>query len=346
MFTFASLAATRKTAGALAAAAAALVLAAPGCSSETKVVPATCDDAKCAPGNKCLPLDGEVKCRKVCTSNTDPTASCPFGYTCVPQDGVEAFCVKDRAELTQGPGQWGNPCNAAGGLDANPDCDSAQGFYCYGTSPNDGASYCTRYDCETDRDCGAGFYCGDANIAPNVTTTKRTVGQTQRVCLKRSYCAPCKADLDCPAQNGIPQRCVPDDDGNGFCSPECTNSQNCNFEAQCVSGLTDLTVWYPRAGGCVGDGSLCSPCRSDADCPQGACVQGTYTTEKSCTVKSGITCKDGSQNGTDFDCPTVASPKVPIRCLGMVFDTVPRDHCHGLYPLGQSADVGCWTPRR
>src|SRR5438105_15855007 len=68
-----------------------------------------CDDAKCLPGNKCLPLGDEVKCRKTCSSNTDPATACPFAYTCVKQD-PEPFCVKDTTNLSNtssAKGQFG-----------------------------------------------------------------------------------------------------------------------------------------------------------------------------------------------------------------------------------------------
>src|SRR5262245_16440177 len=76
---------------------------------------AGCDDAKCATGNKCLPLNGEIKCRKTCSSNADPASSCPFNYTCVDpqQDGVPPFCVQDTSvapsggPLKKADGQWG-----------------------------------------------------------------------------------------------------------------------------------------------------------------------------------------------------------------------------------------------
>ena len=52
-----------------------------------------CDDGACKPGNKCLPLNGEIKCRKTCASNDNPDTSCPAGYTCVQQDdtSIPAF---------------------------------------------------------------------------------------------------------------------------------------------------------------------------------------------------------------------------------------------------------------
>ena len=316
-----------------------------------------CKDADCLAGNRCIAAQGETKCRKPCSSNTDPTKNCPFNYTCVSQE-PEAFCVKDAVEVKKGKGQWGELCNPTGGITTNPDCDTAQEFYCYATGKSDGAAYCTRYLCASDRDCAAGFYCGDANVTPSAESDAIDPGNTQKVCLKRSYCAPCAVDLDCPTYQGKPQRCVPGDDGKSFCSPPCDTKANCQKDARCAELGDGAKVCFPLAGKCVGDGTLCSPCRSDADCKDGACVKGQYTEERSCAVKSAKPCtltKDQPQKPTDYECPAPAggpqTPKpVAIRCLGgspkqgWPFNEVPKDYCHGLYGFGESADVGCWTP--
>ena len=260
---------------------------------------------------------------------------------------AQAFCVRNLRDVKVGPNQWGAACKATEGLEANPSCDSAQGFYCYGTGPGDGASYCTRYDCHSDRECAPTFYCGTINVAPNVTTTKPTVGMTTTACIRREYCSPCSADIDCPLLDNRKQHCVLDQNSLGLCAPECTASENCNFDAKCIDAGIGIKTCYPRAGGCVGDGSLCSPCRSDADCGEdGACVRGQYTTERSCAKKSEIPCKTGSVSGTDFKCPASANPKAAVRCLGSSFENVPLNYCHGLWRFGESADVGCWTPAR
>lgn len=266
------------------------------------------------------------------------------GKWCCP----ESVCLKQNGDIKKSDkGQFGARCNAAKGR-TNPECDDAQGFYCFGLSPSDGDAYCTRYDCESDLDCGPSHYCGNANVGPNADSVKRTVRQVQKVCLRRDYCAPCTSDFDCvPTIGGVKTHCVPDDNLQGFCAPECVENKNCAYDAKCVDGGLGLKTCYPRAGKCVGDGSICQPCRSDADCgDDGACVQGQYTTERSCAKKSKIQCKDGATQGTDFDCPKPTQPKAAIRCLGSVFDQVPVNYCHGLYPFGESADVGCWTPER
>ena len=222
---------------------------------------------------------------------------------------AQPYCKRITREIKAGPKQWGAGCNATAGLENNVDCDSAQGFFCYGTSPADGAAYCTRYDCHADSECAASFYCATINVAPNVTTTKPTIHKTTTVCLRRDYCAPCTADLDCPPLNGRTQHCVPDDNSVGFCAPECSTSQNCPHDAKCVDGGIGIKTCYPRAGTCVGDGSLCSPCRNDADCgDDGACVKGQYTTERSCAKKSGTRARRASA-GHGLPVPGLAAPE-------------------------------------
>lgn len=325
----------------------------PACSSSE----AECDSSQCLTGNKCLPLDGKTECRKTCSSNVDPATACPFGYTCVDtrQTGIESFCVKDTPTITRGPGQWGALCPATGGLDANPACDSAQGFKCLGVSTTDGAAYCTRYDCATDRDCAAGFTCQDINEFPDVTTDGRLPGATRRACIRRDFCAACTADLDCPPFNGVQQLCVRDYTDKGFCSPVCTDNKNCGRSSTCSDPTgRGQTTCYPLASTCVGDGSICEPCRSDKDCGEdGACVKGQYTDERSCAKKSTVPCKyDGKTApvpGTDYACPAAAAPaNTNIKCLGgdLVFDEVPQDYCHGLYQFGESIDIGCWSRRK
>jgi hypothetical protein len=346
---------TAALAGVFAAAAVALLSAA-GCSSDNNNnnnSPVACDSAKCAEGNKCLPLGAETKCRKVCSSNSDPAKACPFGYTCVDQQtGVEPFCVQDTAKRADGQplakkpnGQWGAACNAAGGLDANPDCDSEQQFYCFGLSNSDGNAYCTRYGCEKDSDCGAGFTCQDVNVAPNVTTTKRTVGETQKICVRRTYCSACKVDLDCPDKNGKKQHCAAaETDGAGYCTPECDASQNCNDEAFCADPGIGVKVCIPRARTCVGDGSLCSPCRNDKDCKEGGiCEKGKYTTEYSCMKKAPSSCQAGKAKGGCVG--SLTTPKVNVGCYGGA-NSAPEDYCHGIFDVGGFPDVGCWSRPR
>jgi hypothetical protein len=261
-------------------------------------------------------------------------------------NGLPPFCVEIKAGRpdgrpiiynTNGTKQWGAACLASKGIE-NDDCDTAQGFACYGTSPTDAKSYCTRYDCTKDTECGPGFWCAKINVTPNVGTARRaTIGDVQTVCLRRDYCATCTADLDCPDLEGAHHHCIPDDSGVSFCTPECTGAANCHNEANCADVGIGPKICYPRAGVCLGDGSLCSPCRVDTDCgDDGACVKGDYTTEKACAKK--VTACTA--------CPkTIKTPARTIGCSKDASATIPANYCVGLYSkAGTLSDIGCWTP--
>jgi hypothetical protein len=320
------------------------------CSSDNNDNPAgpVCDSSKCAAGNTCIEFNGETKCRRTCSSNTDPATSCPFGYTCSdPETGVGAFCMQstavrdDGSPLVKKPsGQWGSKCQANLGIE-NPGCDTEQGFYCLASSPTDGDAYCTRYGCAQDLDCGPGFWCGKVNDTPNAVTAKKKFGNAPLdVCLKRTYCSTCKVDLDCPTIQGTAQHCVEDGSGARVCVPECDSDQACSNEAKCVP-FGDTKVCYPRADVCVGDGSLCSPCRVDTDCGEdGICIKGQYTTEKSCAKKTAAC----------TSCPkTLDSTGGAVGCTK---EDDKQNYCVGLYKLGkpvngqQPYDLGCYTPAR
>jgi hypothetical protein len=288
---------------------------------------------------------GEGAAPKGCVAGPAPGQFCCDDLP--PESYAQAFCVRNLRTLKVGPKQFGAACNATLGLNDNPDCDSAQGFACYGLLPGDGEAYCTSYGCHSDRECAPTFYCATINVAPNVTTPKPTFHETTTACLKRDYCAPCVADIDCPSLKGRTQHCVTDAKGGGFCAPECTAAANCNFEAKCVDVGIGPSVCYPRAGLCVGDGSLCAPCRADSECgADGVCAKGQYTTERACAKQSGVTC-----SGTAKECGVSAAPKAKIGCTTTAGD-LPANYCVGLYNFGppqsggQPTDIGCFTPAR
>jgi hypothetical protein len=239
---------------AAAAVALAFAMAPPvGCSSSGDGAPA-CVSSHCPPGNECID-DGSGKgaaCHQVCTSSSE----CPFNSTC--NDGQpKSWCTANTYSVPQQPtGQWGTPCVPSGGESNNPNCDAADGFWCYGTSPTDANSMCTVFGCAADTDCAGGWWCATVNNAPNIKTDNPSYGATRTVCLPRTYCSPCKLDHDCPAAaDGTQQHCIADSQGNGYCTSQCATDANCALDATCKN-------WQ----------SLCTPaqgasCKSDDDCP-------------------------------------------------------------------------------
>lgn len=405
------------------------------CSSSTTAPPAdpdapvrTCDSSLCAAGNTCQELDGDLKCRKSCSSNNDPSTNCPVNYTCVganeptelPATGCTKvadktqsdntcgafsttsgtrlsaytcaggavpvhgcvgvgdgtnFCCNDEASETlaaplcvkslspvatpNAANQWGAACLPAGGVFANPQCDSAQGFNCYAPAgPSDGSAYCTRYDCTSDRECGPGMACERTNIYPDAVhadvghdiSTAAGFHMTQTVCVKRQYGSFCRTDVDCNAINGATAHCEFDQNNRGFCTPECTKDANCNYDAFCLDGGQGYKTCFPRAQVIIGTGDLCSPCQSDADCgDDGICIQGEYTQEHFCAKHNPTPCTDTTM------CGAPVAPGAQTSCLHAVapsstsegYDPGPlTDYCVGFYNFAGSGAFGCYTPKR
>ena len=315
------------------------------CSSES--ASATCDRAQCAPGNTCIaPAGSAPQCARACATHTD----CPFNYHCDANlGGTSPYCVLNTKTFPSKPGQFGAPCLPTNGFQNNPACDTADGFWCNAKSPLDGAAYCTFFGCALDTDCGAGFYCGKENKYPNAASAQIQDGTTVSVCLPRQYCSPCATDVDCAPANGAPQHCVAGTDTATFCVPECHTDAECPLDATCAS-RENFGACTPRAGVCKGDGALCSPCRSDADCTGGYCVPAYNSTEHFCTMKSGVTCSYASSGQIIDQCPssTRATPNVGCSTTG-VQANMPPDQClgevqQGLDDSGNPAYVeGCWT---
>jgi hypothetical protein len=323
---------------------------------------ASCDPAKCAAGNQCISDGAETKCRLVCALNADGSGgqrTCPNNYHCT--EAPIPYCAPDKVQYgASDKGQWGAPCSPTGGFDPNPACDSGQYFWCYGRSPTDGAAFCTQYQCTADGDCRGGWWCATINKTPNVLSTARSVGETTTVCLPRTYCSPCGSDVDCPLSDGARQHCVNDAVGGKLCAPECGGDSNCHQEAACEARdeAGGAKVCVPRAGVCVGDGGLCSPCRSDADCKDGVCASSSYSTERFCVIANadGHRCsRDATNHLTGASCPPneVTGNKTSCTVDATSWPDIPKNYCYGIVPfgpvdpeLGQQYVPGCYTPKR
>jgi len=340
---------------------------------------AKCDPTQCLAQNDCISgyarvddaLAGDASkkttaCRLTCNAPTD----CPFNYTCIPDDSGQGYCAADRTAYTAasageaaGGAPWGVPCHPTQGFDQNPDCDSNDSFWCYGTSPTDANSFCTQFQCVDDGDCPGGWWCADINDSPNVTTAKRNDwGTTTTVCLPRAYnqtpgtyCAPCKTDLDCPTNGSSAQHCVSADANGGtekVCAAECQTDGNCPVDQKCADAGASANVCVPRAATCLGDGSFCSPCHSDDDCMTkganaagGYCVTANYSTEHFCTAPTP-TCTYSTTTGFSDTCPPIPDAAKPpntttdgVGCSYTQSQGIPLKQCYG----GNVFGIGCYT---
>jgi len=284
-------------------------------------------------------------------ASTCDSAQCVAGNTCITTAGSSSpYRVINTTTFPDKPGtQFGAPCNPTDGFQNNPACDAADGFWCNASSPLDASAYCTYFGCKADTDCGDGFYCGTENQYPNAASSQIQNGQTVAVCLPRSYCAPCASDIDCAPANAAPQHCLTGTDKATFCAPECHSTSDCALDATCAP-YDNYSACTPRAGVCKGDGSLCSPCRSDADCAGGYCLLAYNSTEHFCSSKSGITCSYDSTFQIIDQCPSSTTATSSIGCsVPSVEPTYPPNQClgevqEGVDDNGQPEYVeGCWS---
>jgi cysteine-rich repeat protein len=208
-------------------------------------------------------------CRATCSSVAD---GCASGFECLAlpagdPSGAPGVCLPGGK--LSGPGQYGTFC---------PDamiCDKAAGFFCKGV-PGDASAFCTQKDgCATDTDCPAAFWCGSVT---NPIDDKGNIDFDHpiKACLTREFCSPCATDLDCSAKTG--GICVPDVNGEKFCSLPCNPGKNsCQIGVSCVDLGDGRSACRPDVGVChVADAPKgCDPCRIDTDCgPGGLCNNG------------------------------------------------------------------------
>lgn len=290
----------------------------------------------------CADTVGESICRRICSKHDD----CAFNEHCK-AGSPQSYCVADKKAYRIREGQWGALCRPSGKIAGNPDCDSDQKFGCYAIGSGDANAYCTQFDCTDDGDCAGGFYCARANVAPNAETDSRSFGPTRKVCLRRfDYCAPCSGDFDCVSPSGIAQKCVKNAQGSPFCAPQCQDDGACPKDAACTAIEGGLKACTPRAKTCVGDGSLCSPCRADSDCPKGACAENRFSHERFCTVKLTAPC-DAT---TVAECAKLNKTKARASCTKRDSAAFEKDSCIALVQFGTDPDgnametPGCWSP--
>ena len=276
--------------------------------------------------------------RTVCLPRTY-CASCQMAHDCYASPGTpQQYCVPDSA----GGSFCSNQCDSDSNCPLDAVCKAPW-------------AACDQRGCTTDADCQK--------------------YAAKEACFGGVCQASCSRDADCPASNGAPQQCYQracfpqscstDDDcpptsgtfqhcNHGTCTAECGSDSDCNPAVGDQTCVRPLKVCVPRAGVCVGDGSFCSPCRADANCTNGYCIQGDYSTERFCsqTMKAGTSC---SSTGPPLgSCPMRANNAnyKGVACTSSASDTAPANQCLGVVTFGQSSTggpsfvAGCWTVNR
>jgi hypothetical protein len=239
------------------------------------------------------------------------------------------------------PRQYCAPCTLDHDCPRNADGEPQ---YCVGDTQ--GAGYCTTR-CASATNCKADALC--------------TVHW--KLCLPNAHGASCERDEDCPpnAQN-VAQHCdfgMSADGGTagtaGQCAPECGSDSDCGPDPvqRCVASRSRYCT--PRAGLCKGDGSYCSPCRSDADCKNGNCIQAPYSAELFCSQAAHGSCPASGAPlpGTCPSRPAGSSGKA-YACLPAADPLFgPANQCIELVTMGIDSatgmpvyNPGCWTPDR
>jgi hypothetical protein len=262
-------------------------------------------------------------------------APCTADHDCtLAADGTRQHCVSDA----KGSRFCGPQCASDDGCAPDAICTRQW-------------TLCVQSTCAVDGDCarlaGAADRCiaGACQQPCSTTADCSASGGSPRHCVA-GVCAAqsCLSDDDCPPAGGTYRHCM-----GGACAPECAGASDCEKDQTCQSA----SVCTPRAGVCVGDGTFCSPCRSDADCLHGYCLVADYSPERFC-----------SQTATGGDCAPDAGPSFPgcpprapnanykgVTCTTSSTDFAPANQCVGYVLLGtstgvQQAGAGCWTLNR
>jgi hypothetical protein len=333
-----------------------------------------CTQQDCPFGYYCN--DGRPK--SWCVGNTlvFPQGTAQWGTPCMPpKERGNPAC--DNADAFGCYGISPTDANAfCTQFDCLGDSDCAGGWWCetvnvspnvtttassFGTKPRQVCVprwYCA--PCQLDHDCsplpdGRPQYCmndskGNMYCTPRCTATANCASDAKcaphwNLCLGGTSPQPCTRDEDCPpsAQN-VAQHCDlgPVTGGmlgmTGVCAPECGSDADCDTAKGQHCQTSNNSYCTPRAGVCKGDGSLCSPCRSDADCTHGYCVEAPYSGERFCSQMANGMCPGAGA------CPTKTGVTgSSVACTTMASDFAPVNQCVGVVSLGGTDVPGCWT---
>jgi hypothetical protein len=363
-----------------------VIAAASGCSSDSKKPDgaAGCSASGCGttPGRfsacemhaDCDQEHGFSCVNGTCSYECEQHSDCIEVGHCeaVTLDGARRqFCVAD--EKAPEPGKLYTAC-------PNGD-ECADPLLCIGAGPGDLDAYCT-VDCKSDDDCALGYYCGtltrrpcqaacDQDAAPSdpLCAPPDAIGDgkpfycnplggvERKVCRQREFCSPCEKDADCLAvPNQVCAKESRESNATKICTRLCdTGTRSCPWGNAAECAVFDEHLGQPtcahRFGSCHGKGATCDPCRTNDDCPGGACTYSQFTGERWCiNFDTRCECKNGVDNtGTcnDGGCPH--SPGgLTVQCIGEPSSSL-FDICYAANSgtdtlLGTSPQTGCWGP--
>jgi hypothetical protein len=269
----------------------------------------------CLPRRYCAPCQTDHDCFEASDATAQHCVMDTGGSGfCTPQCGSSADCQQD-AICTK---QWGICTQKA--CQADGDCQAA--------SPRErcSADGVCRFSCSRDSDCPT------SNGAVQHCRSGGCVAQA------------CQSDDDCPPTAGTFQHC-----NAGACTPECSSNADCDptlKDQTCVP----LSVCVPRAGVCAGDGTFCSPCRSDADCGNGYCLSSPYSKELFCsqTLQGGTCTTNGPQPAASCPSRNASANYKVVACTPSASPFSPANQCVGEVSLGKAQGAvqyvpGCWT---
>lgn len=324
-----------------------------GASACSTPAAATCEDSKCFPGNKCIAESGETKCRPTCDSDTVyGSQPCPAGYFCK-TGGTQSYCSKGESPN----GTVGRPCDSTVPA-AESGCGT--GLTCYARYKGDGEAFCTKTGCSGDSDCALPYqFCATLDKPAEDAGAPRPRGETVKVCLPRTNCAPCMTDADCPADRNTPQACVSDGTAK-YCMRTCEGDQSCPSASACQD-KEGKNVCFPIGGKCKGTGKFCEPCMFDGDCESKVCFRdgNNYTDEAYCLGTAAGRCPEppSKDAGTDPDAEVPDAGPAVDPCAGFTLPPGAQmfcskgkesDYCISAKPLNaKSPDNGligaCYT---
>lgn len=237
---------------------------------------------------------------KVCATDCNSEADCPFGFECVDRPGTPRVCVPDE--------EWGSTDRVC------PHDDLPSDIECFSSENCSKAESCVNNECVApqgectrDSECGQGAKCRNFEC----------VDESKPQCVSRTDCQSGEICVDgkCEARDSDGGSCVKNDECrgdavcvDGDCLAKCQDRSDCNSSTEiCRQGLC-VAIECRFNSDCGGEevcvDAQCKPaCSKNADCSTGyICSEvGDYCTrDPNVECRSDAECLSGESchNGT------------------------------------------------